>query len=215
MLVVSDTGHGMTPEVKGRLFEPFFTTKPTTQNTGLGLATVYGIVVQSGGYIWVDSEPEKGTAFKICFPRVEVEDEISIPSVILPPPGRGSETILLVEDEPSVRSVAIRVLVNQGYFVIAASNGAEALALAEKMGGAIDLILTDVVMPDLAGPELVAQLLDKWPGIRVVYMSGYADGDKTRVGVQEAKISFLQKPFSADSLTLTVREVLDQGIDRS
>jgi two-component system cell cycle sensor histidine kinase/response regulator CckA len=214
MLVVSDTGHGMTPEVKGRLFEPFFTTKPTTQNTGLGLATVYGIVVQSGGYIWVDSEPEKGTAFKICFPRVEVEDEITVPGVRLPPPGRGSETILLVEDEPAVRNVAIRVLTNQGYFVLAASSGEEALALAEKAGGAIDLILTDVVMPDLGGPELVAQLLERWPGIRTVYMSGYADGDKARVGTQEPSTSFLQKPFSASSLTLTVREVLDQESNR-
>jgi len=210
MLVVSDTGHGMTPEVKGRLFEPFFTTKPTTQNTGLGLATVYAIVVQSGGYIWVDSEPEKGTAFKICFPMVDPEDEISPPSVRLPQPARGSETILLVEDEPAVRHVAIRVLINQGYFVLAACNGEEALALAENVGGGIDLVLTDVVMPDLAGPELVARLLDRWPGMRAVYMSGYAEGDKVRLGIQDSQISLLQKPFSADSLVLTVREVLDQ-----
>jgi len=214
MLVVSDTGHGMTPEVKGRLFEPFFTTKPTTQNTGLGLATVYGIVVQSGGYIWVDSEPDKGTAFKICFPRVEAEDEISPPNVRLPQPARGSETILLVEDEPAVRNVAIRVLMNQGYFVLAASNGEEALGLAEKVGGAIDLVLTDVVMPDLGGPELVGRLLDRWPGMRAVYMSGYAEGDKIRVGMEDSQTSFLQKPFSADNLVLTVREVLDQGISR-
>jgi len=211
MLVVSDTGHGMTPEVKGRLFEPFFTTKPTTQNTGLGLATVYGIVVQSGGYLWVDSEPDKGTAFKICFPKVEAESEVSPPSVRTPEPTRGSETILLVEDEPAVRNVAIRVLMNQGYFVLAASNGEEALALAEKVGGAIDLVLTDVVMPDLGGPELVARLLERWPGLRVVYMSGYAEGDKLRAGMQDPKTSFLQKPFSADSLVPMVREVLDQG----
>jgi len=215
MLVVSDTGHGMTPEVKGRLFEPFFTTKPTTQNTGLGLATVYGIVVQSGGYIWVDSEPGKGTAFKICFPKVEAEDEISLPSVRIPQPSRGSETILLVEDEPAVRNVAIRVLMNQGYFVLAASNGEEALALAEKVGGAIDLVLTDVVMPDLGGPELVARLLERWPGMRAVYMSGYAEGDKARHGMQDPETSFLQKPFSADSLVPLVREVLDQGSSRS
>jgi nitrogen-specific signal transduction histidine kinase/ActR/RegA family two-component response regulator len=214
MLVVSDTGHGMTPEVKGRLFEPFFTTKPTTQNTGLGLATVYSIVVQSGGYIWVDSEPDKGTAFKICFPRVEAEDEISPPNVRLPQPARGSETILLVEDEPAVRNVAIRVLMNQGYFVLAASNGEEALGLAEKVGGAIDLVLTDVVMPDLGGPELVGRLLDRWPGMRAVYMSGYAAGDKIRVGIEDSQTSFLQKPFSADNLVLTVREVLDQGSSR-
>jgi PAS domain S-box-containing protein len=214
MLVVSDTGHGMTPEVKGRLFEPFFTTKPTTQNTGLGLATVYGIVVQSGGYIWVDSEPEKGTDFKICFPRVETEDDVSLPVARLVQPARGSETILLVEDEPAVRNVAIRVLMNQGYFVLAASSGEEALALADKVAGAIDLILTDVVMPDLGGPELVARLVERWPGVRAVFMSGYAEGDKVRIGAREAATSFLQKPFSADSLILTVREVLDQGISR-
>jgi PAS domain S-box-containing protein len=214
MLVVSDTGHGMTPEVKGRLFEPFFTTKPTTQNTGLGLATVYSIVVQSGGYIWVDSEPDKGTTFKICLPRVEAERESSPPSVRPVHSTRGSETILLVEDEPAVRNVAIRVLMNQGYFVLAASNGEEALALAEKVGGAIDLVLTDVVMPDLAGPELVARLLDRWPAMRAVYMSGYAEGDKGRLGMQDPKTSLLQKPFSADSLVLMVREVLDAGISR-
>ena len=215
MLVVSDTGHGMTPEVKGRLFEPFFTTKPATQNTGLGLATVYGIVVQSGGYIWVDSEPDKGTAFKICFPKVEAEDGISPPSVPITQPTRGSETILLVEDEPTVRNVAIRVLTNQGYLVLAASNGEEALALADKVGGAIDLVLTDVVMPDLGGPELVARLVERWPRIRALYMSGYAEGDKMRVGPQNPKTSFLQKPFSADSLVPMVREVLDQGTSRS
>jgi len=214
MLVVSDTGHGMTPEVKGRLFEPFFTTKPTTQNTGLGLATVYGIVVQSGGYIWVDSEPEKGTTFRICLPRVEPESESSPPSVRPAHPTRGSETILLVEDEPAVRNVAIRVLMNQGYLVLAASNGEEALALADRVGGAIDLVLTDVVMPDLAGPELVARLVERWPGMRAVYMSGYAEGDKGRHRLRDPKTSLLQKPFSADNLVHMVREVLDEGISR-
>lgn len=211
MLVVTDTGHGMTPETRGRLFEPFFTTKPTTQNTGLGLATVYGIVVQSGGYIWVDSEPEKGTAFKICFPRVDGEGEIPPPAERPAEPTRGSETILLVEDEEAVRTVATRVLMNQGYFVLAACNAEEALAMAEKAGGAIDLLLTDVVMPDIAGPELAELLVSIWPGVRVVYMSGYAEGDKVRAEMEDRETSFLQKPFSADSLVFTVREVLDQG----
>ncbi|HEX5964184.1 MAG TPA: PAS domain-containing protein [Gemmatimonadales bacterium] len=215
MLVVTDTGHGMSPEVKGRLFEPFFTTKPTTQNTGLGLATVYGIVAQSGGYIWVDTEPGRGTAFKICFPRVDAEDDTAPPASAPPEPSRGSETILLVEDEQAVRNVATRVLMNQGYFVLAACNGEEALAIAEKVGGAIDLILTDVVMPDMAGPELVERLLERWPGLRVVYMSGYARGDKVRAGMQDQETSFLQKPFSADSLVVMVREVLDQGARRT
>jgi two-component system cell cycle sensor histidine kinase/response regulator CckA len=215
MLVVTDTGHGMSPEVKGRLFEPFFTTKPTTQNTGLGLATVYGIVAQSGGYIWVDTEPGRGTAFKICFPRVDAEDDTAPPASAPPEPSRGSETILLVEDEQAVRNVATRVLMNQGYFVLAACNGEEALAIAEKVGGAIDLILTDVVMPDMAGPELVERLLERWPGLRAVYMSGYARGDKVRAGMQDLETSFLQKPFSADSLVVMVRQVLDQGTRRT
>jgi PAS domain S-box-containing protein len=211
MLIVSDTGHGMTPDVKARLFEPFFTTKPATQNTGLGLATVYGIVAQSGGYIWVDSEPEKGTSFKICFPRVEAEDGVA--EAPAEPAGRtgGSETILLVEDEGTVRSVAARVLQNQGYRVLASSNGQEALSLLEQVEGNIDLILTDVVMPDMGGLELAARLQSRWPGLKVVYMSGYAEGDKLQPGVYDYQRSFLQKPFSAESLMLKVREVLDSG----
>ena len=210
MLVVTDSGHGMTPEVKGRLFEPFFTTKPTTQNTGLGLATVYGIVVQSGGYIWVDSEPEKGTAFKICFPRVDSEAETAPPTDRPAAPDRGSETILLVEDEEAVRNVATRVLMNQGYRVLAASNGEEALTIVDQVGGVIDLVLTDVVMPEMGGPDLIHHLDQRWPGMRVVYMSGYAEGDKIRGGMQDRDTSFLQKPFSAESLVFTVRQVLDR-----
>jgi two-component system, cell cycle sensor histidine kinase and response regulator CckA len=209
MLVVSDTGHGMTPEVKARLFEPFFTTKPTTQNTGLGLATVYGIVAQSGGYVWVDSEPGKGTAFKICFPRVESEDDTAAPTSRPAQPAGGSETILLVEDEEAVRIVACRVLTTQGYAVHKAANGKEALALARKLDGTLDLVLTDVVMPDMGGAELVERLLELRPGLRVVYMSGYAHGDKLGPASQGVEHSFLQKPFSAESLTLKVREVLD------
>src|SRR3954467_4395900 len=155
MLVVSDTGQGMTPEVKARLFEPFFTTKPTTQNTGLGLATVYGIVVQSGGYIWVDSEPGRGTSFKICFPRVDSEDDAIPPVIRTAEPSGGSETILLVEDEETVRTVAARVLTTRGYVVHKAANGQEALTLAKRLDGPVDLVLTDVVMPDMGGVELV------------------------------------------------------------
>jgi two-component system cell cycle sensor histidine kinase/response regulator CckA len=209
MLVVSDTGHGMTPDIKARLFEPFFTTKPTTQNTGLGLATVYGIVVQSGGYIWVDSEPGKGTAFKICLPRVEAEDDMVAPPAQLPGSTRGSEKILLVEDEETVRGVAARVLVNQGYRVLEAPNGQEALSVLENVDGQVDLVLTDVVMPDMGGFELAERLRGRWPGLKVVFMSGYAEGDKTQPGSQDSQRSFLQKPFSAESLMLMVRQVLD------
>jgi PAS domain S-box-containing protein len=211
MLVVSDTGHGMSAEVKARLFEPFFTTKPTTQNTGLGLATVYGIVVQSGGYIWVDSESERGTSFKICFPRVDAEDETAAPPLPLAGSARGSETILLVEDEEAVRSVAARVLLNQGYSVLKAANGQEALDILEEVTGSVDLVLTDVVMPDMGGPQLVGHLQQRWPGMKVVYMSGYAEGDKLHPVAHGSEGFFLQKPFSTESLTLKVREVLDAG----
>jgi signal transduction histidine kinase/CheY-like chemotaxis protein len=214
MLIVSDTGHGMSPETKARLFEPFFTTKPTTQNTGLGLATVYGIVVQSGGYIWVDSEPDKGTTFKICFPHVEPEGG-SIAKADEPIKSQpGSEKILLVEDEDAVRSVAARVLLNQGYTVIQARNGQEALALLEDLGETVDLILTDVVMPDLSGPALAEQLRRRWPGLKLVYMSGYALGDKLLPDTDEIADSFLEKPFSSESLIQKVREVLDARANR-
>jgi two-component system, cell cycle sensor histidine kinase and response regulator CckA len=209
MLIVSDSGHGMTPEVKARLFEPFFTTKPTTQNTGLGLATVYGIVVQSGGYIWVDSEPGKGTAFKICFPRVEPDDDSARPGIRPADSPRGSETILLVEDEQTVRTVASRVLESRGYVVYAAANGREALELTQRLEGALDLVLTDMVMPDMGGVELVRRLLQLRPGVKVIFMSGYAEGDKLEPASDQPGGSYLQKPFSTEGLTLKVREVLD------
>ncbi len=212
MLVVSDTGHGMTPEVKARLFEPFFTTKPATRNTGLGLATVYSIVAQSGGYIWVDSEPEMGTAFKICFPRVDPEEAGTPPAAQAGGTRGGSETILLVEDENTVRTVAARVLLNQGYAIHEASNGEEALALLEKLDGRVDLVLTDVVMPEMGGIELTGRLAQKWPRLKVVYMSGYAEGDKLQYGPPEFEQSFLPKPFSAESLILKVRELLDAEV---
>ena len=211
MLVVSDTGHGMSPEIKARLFEPFFTTKPTTQNTGLGLATVYGIVVQSGGYIWVDSEPESGTAFKICFPRVDSEDEAAPPAVAEATPDGGSETVLLVEDEETVRSVACRILKSRGYTVYSAANAREALELVQTIPGKLDLVLTDMVMPEMGGVQLVERLRELRPGLRSVYMSGYAEGDKR--DFREQARSFLQKPFSTDSLTSKVREALDAGSD--
>jgi len=209
MLLVSDTGHGMSPEVKARLFEPFFTTKPATQNTGLGLATVYGIVVQSGGYIWVDSESGHGTTFKICLPRVDAEDEQTEQPAPAARSGRGSERILLVEDEDAVRSVAARVLLNQGYTVIQARNGEEALDLLGQLDEQVDLVLTDVIMPDMGGLALAEKLRTHHPELQLLYMSGYSEADKLQPEIVNYDVPFLQKPFSADSLVSKVREVLD------
>jgi PAS domain S-box-containing protein len=211
MLVVSDTGHGMSQEVKAHLFEPFFTTKAATQNTGLGLATIYGIVVHSGGYIWVESEPEQGTTFKVCFPR-EASDEIGKVDEVIPhEPTGGSETILLVEDEEAVRTLASRVLTGQGYVVLEARHGGEALAIAEQAAGRIDLVLTDVIMPEMGGQELVERITQMLPDVRVMYMSGYTEADKLQPGIRDSEYPFLQKPFAADSLIVMVREALDRA----
>ena len=210
MLVVSDTGHGMTPEVKSHLFEPFFSTKPTTQNTGLGLATVYGIVAQSGGYIWVESELGIGTTFKICFPRVSPDQEnveVVEPSFM---PTTGTETILLIEDEESVRTLASRVLTEQGYLVLEASNGKEGLHVAEQAGNDIDLVLTDMIMPEMGGLEAAARISKILPDTRIMYMSGYSEADKLQRGISELPQPFLQKPFSAESLSVSVRRTLDR-----
>jgi PAS domain S-box-containing protein len=212
LLVVSDTGQGMTPEVKGHLFEPFFTTKPTTLNTGLGLATVYGIVVQSAGYIWVDSAPGQGASFKICFPRV-LADEVAGDVAPRPPQAtRGTETVLLVEDEDAVRALASRVLAEQGYAVLEARNGREALELLARPDHGIDLVLTDVVMPDVGGVELADRVAAAHPDVRIVYMSGYSEGDKLHPGVRSSPYPFLQKPFSPESLAVRIRESLDRSI---
>jgi PAS domain S-box-containing protein len=209
LLVVSDTGHGMAPEVKGHLFEPFFTTKPTTLNTGLGLATVYGIVVQSGGYIWVDTAPEQGASFKICFPRVPAEDAGGVIHEQAPAPTRGSETVLLVEDEDAVRLLAARVLVEQGYAVLEARNGREALAVLGRADHGVQLLLTDVVMPDMGGVQLAEHVRQRHPGIHIVYMSGYTEGDKLQPAVRSSPYPFLQKPFAIESLAARIREAFD------
>jgi PAS domain S-box-containing protein len=210
-LVVRDSGEGMSPEVKAHLFEPFFTTKPATQNTGLGLTTVYGIVVQSGGYIWVESEIGLGAAFHVCFPRVPADEGGGpLVSTSLPPLG-GSETVLVVEDEEAVRTLACRVLGHQGYRVIEARHGLEVLDLLEGGSLPIDLVLTDVVMPEMGGPELARRLDSVLPGVPVMYMSGYTESDKLQPGIRESQIPFLQKPFSAESLAVRVREVLDRA----
>ena len=211
LLIVSDTGHGMTPDVKSHLFEPFFTTKPTTFNTGLGLATVYGIVVQSGGYIWVDSAPDQGSSFKLCFPRVPADEEAGAVPARTPTPTRGTETVLLVEDEDAVRAVASRVLKEHGYAVREARNGREALTILERPDHGIELVLTDVVMPDMGGIELADRVSQVHPDVRIVYMSGYTEGDKLQPGLRNSPYPFLQKPFSPEILAVRIREALDRS----
>ncbi len=209
MLAVGDTGIGMSLEVREHIFEPFFTTKETGQGTGMGLATVYGIVKQSGGYIWVHSRRGQGTTFEIYLPRIEgarEQGETDWVSTELPP---GTETILLVEDEGAIRSPAREILEMMGYRVLEAARGGEAIALSERYEGPIDLLITDVVMPGMGGRQLAERLLITHPRMRVLYTSGYTDDAMMRHGVLDQGLPLLQKPFTADALAKKVREVLD------
>jgi len=210
LLAISDTGMGMDDEVQAHIFEPFFTTKERGQGTGLGLSTVFGIVNQNDGYIWVYSEVGKGTTFKIYFPRTE-EAEPETPARTLPlvEDGQGTETILVVEDEAAVRELIVRVLTAHGYQVLEARDGQEALQVSGQHGGSIDLLLTDVVMPRMNGAELNEQLRAARPEIRVLYMSGYTDNAIAQHGVLEPGVNLLPKPFSMEALIHTVRHVLD------
>ena len=208
VISVSDTGVGIDAETQKRIFEPFFTTKETPRGTGLGLATVYGIVNQSGGQIFVESAPGRGASFVIYLPRVEEEVAAASPPSA-GPLHRGSETILLVEDEDAVRGLTRRCLETSGYTVLAAANAEEALEVAARIQERIDLLLTDVVMPGASGTELSRRLLERRPGTRVLYVSGYTDASMvSHVGL-DAGVSFLQKPFTPETLARKVREVLD------
>ena len=209
MLAVSDEGCGMDETVKSHLFEPFFTTKEKGKGTGLGLATVYGIVKQHGGYIWVYSEVGRGTTFKIHLPRVEGAVEYPRPRGRGTGAQKGSETVLVVEDDPAVRRLVEEALRRNGYQVLMASSSNEARNLCLTQRRPIDLLLTDVVMPDLSGHELAKLLELLRPGLRVLYMSGYTDDTIVHHGVLDAGTAFLQKPFSPDALAAKVREVLD------
>jgi CheY-like chemotaxis protein len=211
MLAVSDTGAGMDQETLSHIFEPFFTTKPQGSGTGLGLSTVYGIVNQSGGCIWVYSEIGMGTTFKVYLPRVDARaDEAGGRSQTTAQ--HGVETVLLVEDEDGVRALTRHVLKKSGYTVLEARDGEEALALSEQNAGKIDLLLTDVVLQNMSGREIAEQIIEVCPRIRVLYMSGYTDDAVLRHGVLAADTFFLQKPFSTEGLARKVRGVLDSPI---
>ena len=210
LLRVRDTGTGMDAETRRHLFEPFFTTRDKGKGTGLGLATVYGIVKQSGGFIWVDSEPGRGARFRIYLPRVDEVAPPAEPRTAGAEPAAGTETILLVEDEDAVRAVARESLRRRGYQVLEASNAEAALEAAARFAGHIGLLLTDVVMPGLSGRALADRLAAQRPGTRVLYMSGYTDDAIVQHGVLEPGLSFLQKPFTPDVLAQKVCEALDR-----
>ena len=209
VLSVTDTGCGMDVETQRRVFEPFFTTKPKGKGTGLGLATVYGIVTQSGGFVSFSSEPRKGTSFRVYLPGADEPAARKSPSGLyraVPP--RGTETILMVEDDDGVRRLGSRVLELLGYTVMCAESGRKALDLARDHKGKIDLVLTDVVMPEMSGPEVKRRLAEAGHAARVLFMSGYSD-DAILNGVLEIGVAFLQKPFTPGALGRKVREVLD------
>jgi PAS domain S-box-containing protein len=209
MLAISDTGCGMDEETQKRIFEPFFTTKGTGKGTGLGLSTVYGIVKQSGGNIWVYSEPGRGSTFKIYLPLVEESDRAYQRHLETGADLRGAETILLVEDEEILRRLVREVLEKHGYQVLEASDGSSALQTCERFPSLIHLLITDIVMPDMGGGELANRLAQLRPEMKVLYMSGYSDDATAQHGILDSGISFLQKPFTPRELASKVREILD------
>jgi len=209
MFSVSDTGIGMSPETLSRVFEPFFTTKEQGKGTGLGLSTVYGIVKQSGGCVWAYSEPSHGTAFKVYLPRVDEPVTPVAPRVAAPNFYRGTECVLLVEDDSAVRTLARAILEQQGYKVLETPGPIEGIELARAHESPIHLVLTDVIMPRMSGKEFAERVQEIRPEVRVLYMSGYARHLMTSQGVLGAGVEFLEKPFTPQGLAYKVREVLD------
>jgi PAS domain S-box-containing protein len=208
-LSVADTGYGMDEETRTRMFEPFFSTKAVGKGTGLGLSTVYGIVHQSGGCIWVQSEPGKGTLFKVHLPYLEALAESPRTEIMTAEGACGTETVLLVEDEEAVRTISQTALAEKGYRVLAAANGGEAILMSEQSAEPIQLLITDMVMPGVGGPELARRLGPLRPQMKVLFVSGYADRAVERQNGTAQQSAFLEKPFSMDALTSKVREVLD------
>jgi CheY-like chemotaxis protein len=209
MLSVTDTGCGMDAKTRARLFEPFFTTKEVGKGTGLGLATVYGIVKQSGGSIWVRSDPGNGTTFSVYLPReLSLKDTSSRLAQIMPPVP-GTENILVVEDEEGVRDLTKRILESAGYAVLTATNGNEALAICEQNPQTLRLMLTDVIMPQMSGKQLADRAVQLCPRLRVLFMSGYTDDAIVHQGILDDGTHFIGKPFAAADLTRMVRKVLD------
>ncbi len=209
MLMISDTGVGMSPQVREHIFEPFFTTKPPGQGTGLGLSIVYSVVKQLGGHIWVYSEVDKGTTFKIYLPRAYNNAQSMERTAASTEVPRGRETILVVEDEPGVLEVATETLRQYGYKVLAANSPAEALQIAQSLSEPIHLLVTDVVMPIMSGRELAEYLMRLYPQMRVLYVSGYTENTIVHHGVLDAGVYFLPKPYTPSLLAQKVREVLD------
>jgi CheY-like chemotaxis protein len=209
MLAISDTGTGMDAETQARIFEPFFTTKETGKGTGLGLSTVYGIVEQSEGYIWVNSEPNRGSSFKVFLPRVDEQAQALHKPVLEVPAVRGTERILLVEDDAMVRDLAQSILSSCGYSVLAPEQVQEVGSTYRQYPGRIDLLLTDVVMPGISGRDLARQMTAWRPDMKVLYISGYTDNAIVSKGFLDPGIWFLQKPFTPATLAAKVREVLD------
>ncbi len=226
---VSDTGTGIPPDILDKIFEPFFSTKEVGKGTGLGLSTVYGIVKQTGGFVYVDSEPGKGTTFRIFLPRHNVEKEaenaaLQEPAAAVAPNGEtkaeqkprapdltGQGTILLVEDEEGLRSLNARGLRSRGYTVIEAGNGVEALEALEEQNGVIDLVVSDVVMPEMDGPTLLKSMRERNPKLKIIFVSGYAEDAFEKSLPENQQFAFLAKPFTLSQLVAAVKETMAEA----